>query len=98
MNKYLYTILITALMSCQDSTLYSGYIYDENQKVIPDVKIQIVGTDIVTYTDDNGFFSIDHKDRGQEILVLKSGYEMRFFTPKSDTEEIELVLKAEAGK
>jgi predicted RNA-binding protein associated with RNAse of E/G family len=78
--------------------MYSGYIYDENQKAIPEVKIQIVGTDIVTYSDDKGFFSINHKDRGQEILVLKSGYEMQFFTPNSGTEEIELVLKAETGK
>jgi hypothetical protein len=78
--------------------VYSGYIYSENEKPLPKVKVQIVGTDIVTHTDKNGFFSIDHKERGKEILAIKPGYVIQFYSPASQDEKIELVLKAEKEK
>jgi hypothetical protein len=80
-------------LSCSDSTLYSGYVYDENQQALSEVKVQIVGSDIVTYTDENGFFSLDHKELGFEILIIKPDYKMKFYTPESSSEEIKLILK-----
>ena len=93
MNKVIYILYIFTFISCYQSNTYNGFVYDENKKALEDVKIQIVGSDIYTYTDQNGFFSIDHKNRGKEILILKSGYEMQFYTPESSKEKINLVLK-----
>lgn len=98
MKKFIWSLVVLCLISCVDSTVYSGYIYNENEKPLPDVKVQIVGSDIVTYTDKNGFFSIDHKQRGKEILAIKPGYVMQFYSPASQDEKIELVLKAEKEK
>ena len=98
MKKFLIPLLIVFMVSCQDSTQYSGHVYDENLQILADVKVQIVGTDIVTYTDENGLFRIDHKHRGNEILVIKPGFEMQFYTPGSQDEDIKLILKAEEGK
>lgn len=85
-------------LSCSDSTVYSGYVFNENKEALPEVKVQIVGSDIYTITDENGFFSIDHKDRGDEILIVKPGYQMQYYTLKSQSENIELILKAEDNK
>jgi len=89
-------LLIVMCISCQNSSLYSGYVYDQNKEPLTEVKVQIVGSDIYSITDKNGFFSIDHKNRGDELLIIKEGYEMQFYTPNSTSEEIELVLIEES--
>lgn len=94
MKKIIFYLLVVVCFSCGKSSVYTGYVLDENQEAISDVKVQIVGSDIVTYTDDRGFFEIDHKNRGKEILIIKSGYDMQFHTPKSPSEDIKLILKA----
>jgi hypothetical protein len=80
------------MVSCGDSTVYSGYVYDENKNPVPEVKVQIVGSDIYTMTDENGYFSIDHNNIGTEILIVKPGYSMQYYTPTSSSEKVELVL------
>lgn len=94
MKKFIFCLVILICFSCKNSSLYSGYVLDKDQEALSEVKVQIVGTDIVTYTDENGFFSLDHKNRGNEILIIKSGYGMQFYTPKSSSEDIRLILKA----
>jgi hypothetical protein len=96
MKKYIICLLVLICFSCEDSSIYSGYVYNEKNKSLPDVKVQIVGSDIFTMTDENGFFSIDHKNRGDELLVIKEGYAMQFYTPESSSEDIELILIEES--
>jgi hypothetical protein len=93
MKKIIFSLLVLLCFSCETSTVYSGFVYDENQNALPNVKVQIVGSDIFTLTDEKGFFSIDHKNRGDEILVIKPGFEMQFYKPESQSKDIKLVLK-----
>lgn len=98
MKKFVFCLLILACLSCSDSTFYSGYVLDENKEALSEVKVQIVGSDIYTMTDENGFFTLDHKNRGDELLIIKPGFEMQFYTPKSSSEDIKLILKKEKAK
>jgi len=98
MKKVIFCLLVLIGLSCEDSTVFSGHVFDENQKALPEVKVQIVGSDIFTITDENGYFSIDHKNRGNELLIIKPGYEMQFYAPQSPSEDINLILKVKENK
>ena len=88
-------LLVLILLSCQDTTKISGVVYDKNENPITQAKVQIIGTDIYTFTDEKGYFEIEHLDRGDELLILKSGYTMIFYDFKNEKKNLEFYLEVE---
>ena len=77
-TKFL-ALSLVLLLSCQNTSKISGKVYDIDKNPLAEAKVQIIGTDIYTFTDDKGYFEIDALDRGDELLIVKPGFEMIFY-------------------
>ena len=93
-TKFLALILLV-LLSCQNTTTISGKVYDNNKKPLAKAKIQIIGTDIYTFTDELGYFKINALDRGDELLIVKPGFEMVFYEFTGEDEGLKFYLVRE---
>jgi len=78
MKKLVLFIFSLAIFSCgQDSHLIEGKITNESGQAIDSVLIQVMGTDLNSYSDSEGQFRINTKQRGHELIFSKSGYNMQ---------------------
>lgn len=93
--KYFKILLICILISsCSDDSIIEGQVLNENQQPIDSVKVMVTGTDIFTYSNENGEFEIDTNDLNDELMFEKKDYELKFKKIKHDSElKIELVKK-----
>lgn len=94
MIKQIFPILclFITLVSCQNITTISGKVYDKNKKPLDEAKVQIIGTDIYTFTNASGYFEIDALGRGDELLIVKPGFEMVFYEFKDNKKELNFYL------
>lgn len=92
--KYLFIPLLI-FIACQNTSTISGKVYDVDKNPLSQAKVQIIGTDIYTFTDSYGYFEIDPLDRGDELLIVKPGFEMVFYNFKSRGEELVFYLDNE---
>ena len=92
MKIKLLAIFLFVLLSCQNTSTISGKVYDKNKEPLAEAKVQIIGTDIYTFTDASGYFEIDALDRGDELLIVKSGFEMVFHEFKDNKKELNFYL------
>lgn len=77
--KYFKILLFGILISsCSDDSIIKGQVLNENQKSIDSVKVLVNGTDIYTYSDENGIFKINTNDLNDELMFEKEGYQLKF--------------------
>ncbi len=81
------------LVSCQDQSLISGQVFDSQKQPIDSVKILANGTDIFTYTNENGYFEINTNDLSDELLFDKVGYKLKFKTIKEKSTDLKVMLE-----
>jgi len=93
MKTQILALTLLLLLSCQNNTSISGIVYDKDNKPLAQAKVQIIGTDIYTFTDDKGYFEIDALDRGDELLIVKTGFEMVFYEFVGGNKELEFYLE-----
>ena len=67
---------ISLFIACSSDTEIEGQVVDEQDQPIEDVMVQVMSSDIYVMTDENGRFSLDTKERGNELIFKKEGYEM----------------------
>lgn len=74
--KYYFIFFLIFLVSCgKDKNLANGKVTDVNAKALDSVLVQVMSTDLFTYTNENGKFELDTKGRGEEIIFNKEGFE-----------------------
>jgi hypothetical protein len=93
--KYLKIIAVALLIwSCSDDNNISGKVINTKQQPIDSVKVMVTGTDIFTYSNENGEFEIDTNDLNDELMFEKKDFELKFQKIKHDSKlKIELVKK-----
>jgi hypothetical protein len=93
--KYLKIIAVALLIwSCSDDNNISGKVINTKQQPIDSVKVMVTGTDIFTYSNENGEFEIDTNDLNDELMFEKKDFELKFQKTKHDSKlKIELVKK-----
>lgn len=73
--KNWYYLLLLLFISCgKDTSVVSGKVTDTNAVVLDSVLVQVMSTDLYTYTNEKGEFEIDTKGRGDELIFNKEGY------------------------
>ncbi|MFN2261867.1 MAG: carboxypeptidase-like regulatory domain-containing protein [Psychroflexus sp.] len=94
--KKLFLIMISlAFLACgQDSHLVEGKITNNTGNPVENVLVQVMGTDLNTYSDEDGNFRINTRNRGEELIFTKKTYEMKRLSIKDRTEiSVELQSK-----
>ncbi len=67
---------MSLFMACSSDTEIEGQVVDEQDQPIEDVMVQVMSSDIYVMTNKDGRFSLDTKERGNELIFKKEGYEM----------------------
>jgi len=94
MNKIiLILVLISAIVACSSDTVVKGQVVNQKGKPIEEVMVQVMTSDIFVMTDENGEFTIDTQERGDELIFNKDGYIMQLQEIKGSKLEIELTEK-----
>lgn len=91
--KYYIVICIFFLFSCaSENQKIQGKIVDKNGKPIFQVLVQVMGTDLFAYSDEEGYFAINTKSRGTELIFNKEGYQLgRQEIQKDEIMQVQLV-------
>jgi hypothetical protein len=77
--KYLKLITIAILLySCADDNNIRGQVLNKNQQPIDSVKVMVSGTDIFTYSNNEGVFEINTNDLNDELMFEKEGYQLKY--------------------
>ncbi len=77
--NYLKLIAIAILLySCADDNNIRGQVLNENQQPIDSVKVMVSGTDIFTYSNNEGVFEINTNDLNNELMFEKEGYQLKY--------------------
>ncbi|GGE16757.1 carboxypeptidase-like regulatory domain-containing protein [Psychroflexus salis] len=75
--KYAILFCIGFLFACSsDNQKIEGVVKAENGKALPEVLVQVMGTDLYSYTNEEGYFAINTKSRGDELIFKLDGYEL----------------------
>lgn len=75
--KYAILFCIGFLFACSsDNQKIEGVVKAENGKALPEVLVQVMGTDLYSYTNEEGYFAINTKSRGEELIFNLDGYEL----------------------
>lgn len=83
--KYAILFSICFLFACSsDNQKVEGEVKDENGKALQEVMVQVMGTDLYTYTNANGYFAINTKSRGDELIFNLEGYKLGRYDVKED--------------
>lgn len=89
--KYYLVICLFILFSCSsENQKIEGNIVNEKGDAVTDVLVQVMGTDLYTYSDAKGYFAINTKHRGTELIFNKEGYKLG---RESITEEEEMNIE-----
>ena len=86
---------MSLFMACSSDTEIEGQVVDEQDQPIEDVMVQVMSSDIHVMTDENGRFSLDTKERGNELIFKKEGYEMLLQPITKQKMNIVLIYKDE---
>ena len=84
-------IFISIVAACSSDTVVKGQVVDQNNEPIEEVMVQVMTSDIYVMTDENGKFTIDTQERGDELIFSKEGYKMQLQEIKGSKMEIELI-------
>ena len=86
---------ISLFIACSSDTEIEGQVVDEQDQPIEDVMVQVMSSDIYVMTDENGRFSLDTKERGNELIFKKEGYEMLLRDIKRLKMKIKMIQKSD---
>ncbi|QSS97218.1 carboxypeptidase-like regulatory domain-containing protein [Psychroflexus sp. ALD_RP9] len=76
-----------SILSCgSDTNMIKGKVVNQQDEALDGVLIQVVGTDLYAKSKANGQFLINTKQRGDELLFKKEGYQIKFVKVKASTE------------
>lgn len=91
--KYYCIVLVLLLISCSsENQKIEGQISDDEGKALNDVLVQVMGTDLYTYSDDEGYFAINTKSRGTELIFNKEGFNLgRETIQKDEVMQVKLI-------
>jgi len=92
--KYAILLSLCFLFSCSPENLkIEGEVSDENGKALSEVLVQVMGTDLSAYTNEEGYFAINTKNRGDELIFNLKGYELGRY-PIQEDEVMQVSLKS----
>lgn len=75
--KYAMLFSFFFLLACSsENQKVVGTVFSEDGAVLQNVMVQVMGTDLYTYTDEEGNFAINTKKRGNELIFNLEGFEM----------------------
>lgn len=73
--KNVYFLFLLLTLSCgKNKNIASGKVIGANEVALDSVLVQVMSTDLYTYTNEKGEFEIDTKGRGDELIFNKEGY------------------------
>lgn len=76
-------------MACsQNDSIIEGRVLDQEGNPVEEVLIQVMGTDLFEYSDADGNFKIDTKERGEELIFNKDAFQFERRTLKDSKEVI----------
>jgi hypothetical protein len=82
-----------------DAQEIEGYVYDQNKISIVDVNVVIIGTDLGTVTNKNGYFALNYKWDGKIKVEFSSiGYKpviKEIQSDKNSNHRIEIMMEPE---
>ena len=91
MKRILFILaFITVLVACSSDTVVKGKVVDQNDEPIEEVMVQVMTSDIYVMTDENGQFTIDTQERGDELLFNKDGYQLLIKKTKNISNKVVL--------
>ena len=95
MKKVVFLIVSVLFISCgQDSNLLDGKVTNTEGEPIEDVLVQVMGTDLNSNTDSDGYYRINTKERGDELIFTHPNYDMFRIQVGNQTEiSVELTEK-----
>lgn len=83
--KKLIFLSFLGLLSCgSENTKVEGKVMSKNREALHSVMVQVMGTDLYAYTDEDGNFAINTKQRGDELIFTLEGFEMQRATIEED--------------
>jgi tricorn protease-like protein len=92
--KYVILFSLCFLFSCSsDNQKIEGVISDEEGEPLNEVMVQVMGTDLYSYSNAEGYFAINTKSRGNELLFNLEGYELERYDIQED-EVMQVSLKS----
>lgn len=90
--KNAYFLILLLFLSCgKDTSTISGKVTDTKKVALDSVLVQVMSTDLYTYTNEKGEFEIDTKGRGDELIFNKEGYLLGRISIEDSPVTIELV-------
>ncbi|WP_019038772.1 carboxypeptidase-like regulatory domain-containing protein [Psychroflexus tropicus] len=95
MKNIVFLIVSILFISCgQDSNLLDGKVTNAEGKPIDNVLVQVMGTDLNSKTDGDGYYRINTKERGDELIFTHPQYKMMRIQVGDQTEiSVELTEK-----
>lgn len=92
--RYITLLSICLLFACSsDNQKVEGKVTNEEGKALSEVLVQVMGTDLYTYTDEQGYFAINTKSRGNELIFNFEGYKLGRYDVSED-EPMQVSLEA----
>ncbi len=91
MKKCVLGVFLTLMLACsKDNAVVDGKVVDDQNQPLEGVLVQVMGTDLFELSDADGNFVIDTKERGEELIFNKDGYQ---FERKSIDDVSDVILK-----
>lgn len=92
--KYAILFSISLLFACSsENQKVEGKVINNQGEALSEVMVQVMGTDLATYTNEEGYFAINTKSRGNELIFNYEGYELGRYDIVED-DLMEVTLKA----
>lgn len=96
--KYAIIASLFFLFACSsENQKIEGKVLNEDGKALNEVMVQVMGTDLYTYTNEEGYFAINTKSRGNELIFNFEGYQLGRFDIVED-ELMKITLEALPAK
>ena len=91
--KYAIILSIFFMFSCSsENQKVEGKVLNENGEALAKVMVQVMGTDLYAYTDEVGYFAINTKSRGDELIFTMEGYQLgRYVVEENQLMQVSLM-------
>ena len=92
-NIFLILIFVFTVVACTSDTVVKSQVVDQNGRPIEKVMVQVMSSDIFVMTDEDGQFTIDTKERGDELIFKKEGYQLLIKNLADLNQKVKLIPK-----
>jgi len=96
MKKIVFLLFTAVFLSCgTDSNLIEGQVSNYEGDAVENVLVQVMGTDLNSTTDTDGYFRINTRNRGDELIFTHPKYKLKRVKISDQTEfSVELTEKS----